>query len=83
MIILGIYIISERVGTMRAGIREQYRNVSAEYNYLVTAARLSSDFAFQFVMLLLAFLMEKELVLKSVSCLKIHSSLLLMSRVLK
>lgn len=68
---------------MRAGIREQYRNVSAEYNYLVTASRLSSDFAFQFVMLLLAFLMEKELVLKSVSCLKIHSSLLPMSRVLK
>ena len=62
---------------MRAGLREQYRNVSAEvrdYSYLVTAGSLSSDFVFQFVMLLLAFLMEKELVLKSVSCLKIPSS---------
>lgn len=59
------------------GLSVQYRNVSAEvleYSCLVTAGSLSSDFVFQFVMLLLAFLMEKELVLKSVSCLKIPSS---------
>lgn len=58
-------------------MRQPYRNVSSkilEYSYLVMAGSLSSDFVFQFAMLPLAFLMEKELVLKSVSCLKIPSS---------
>lgn len=58
-------------------IRKQYRNISVEvfvYSSHVRDGSLSSDFLFQFVMLLPAFLMEKELVLKSVSCLKIPSS---------
>jgi len=56
---------------MRAGIRAPHRNTPAqvlEHNCLVTAGGLSCGFVFQFVMLPLAFLTEKELVLKSVSC---------------
>lgn len=68
---------SEEVGTVRARVIEQSQNVSAgvpEYSCPVTAGSLSSGFVFQFVMLLLAFLMERELELKSVSCSKIPSS---------
>lgn len=66
--------------------RKAYRNISAELfecHCFSRAGSLSSDFLLQFVMLLLGFLMEKELVLKFVSCLKIPSSWLLMSQVLK
>jgi len=57
--------------------KKQYGNICAElfeYNCFFRAGSLSSDFLLQFVMLLLGFLMEKELVLKFVSCLKIPSS---------
>lgn len=57
--------------------KKQYRNICAELfecNCFFRAGSLSSDFLLQFVMLLLGFLMEKELVLKFVSCLKIPSS---------
>lgn len=68
---------SKQVDTVRARVVEQSQNLSdgvLEYCCPVTAGSLSSGFLFQFVMLLLAFLMERELELKSVSCSKIPSS---------